>query len=404
VIITALVRYFENKKYFAKEAGNIQDEAVHRIYSKNLTNIAENLLGMPAEAREALIDEMNTKIYEEEIDRMEVAGTPDDAHKQYLMKLREELHRIKLPDYQLETNDYQLKKLRPISCLMNGAATTPDFTTFDKRLIKICEVLGATPEEAQKISREVFVYEFTRVYLPLPIFTALEQKSLASIETKDIPLSSVPEELAQMVSAQRSRDTEGARIALMAPKFSSFQDLLGQLRDKFIITNAVRQGAFLTVVTAIVAFSGMLDGLSPIEQLLGLAAIVFVSVYVAYPWLFLAHTEGDRPGRPVQGPEFSGLPEVGAEPEIEGLLTPRADGQTRRDERNMSEAVADREEEIESSDLSKDDIDPSGDDQIGIPINKPNPVSGRRLQRRGVIGDFRTTVVNLDEVFREASE
>ncbi|VTV14946.1 hypothetical protein WDL1CHR_05407 [Variovorax sp. WDL1] len=485
----SLVRYFENKDYAISEASNLQDEAVHRYYSKDLTDFATNLLDKPAQDREDLIDENNFEIYGREVKRLATMGPLDEAHALYLAKLREEYQRAGKPaklrqlwreykkdpgsfgpqrlaeladlekeldvykkprelarlmkrprrlkdheelllkedvardfkhlqklrqkhalseaeekileklEYEFNPTDDELEKFRPISCLMNDKAVKYDFTNFDKRLRRICRRVGATKEERQKISREVFIREFTLAYFPNPIFTKLEREVLTSMNAMNLSLASNYEEMVEAVDEQRRKDTEGMRLSLVPPKFSSFNDFLSQLTQKFLLTNALRQGAFFTVVAAVVGNSDLLDGLGPWEQMLGLATIVYLSVFLAYPGLFLGHTEGDKPGQAVEGPGFTGLTQFGAEKPPTQVDTPRGNTPT-RGERSINE----NDDRIESSDLSEADILPqdssqgrsesSSDDEVRIPVSKPGVDSrnNKTLKRQHA-------VVNLDKIF-----
>jgi hypothetical protein len=273
----------------------------------------------------------------------------DDKHKKILqalekdvgaqigmwLKLREKQERQGLShtekknlmhlQYEFE-NDSKPSRLPPMSSLWSDARV-PDFTCFDEKIMKTCEQLYAHfPEEIhQALKKELYVYEFVRAYLPLPL-TPVEQAVVDSIGQRERQVN--PSEFLGMwpkeVEEQRLRDSARPRFKLGVVSMGA--NFLEQFCRKMWLTNAARQIVFGFVLGGLILMSPLLEGMDDFTQIVLANMIVAMLVMMAYPMLYMMHNEGMSRSRPVQGPGARGiLPPLQEDaPEaIEDVNTPR---------------------------------------------------------------------------------
>ena len=259
-------------------------------------------------------------------------------------------NRLKNLEYEFDDNT-QLKTpvLRPISDLQIGILNAPDFTRFDRVAQAACRFRDAgalTKEEREQIVQELFVYEFVRTYLPLPMLTSLEDKVMAAVsrEKPHILPSELMQTLASQVAEKRSEATAPLRIRLdFFPRSgTSWIETWERIGRQALITNAARQNAVATAVGAVRPLMSFLPQGSDENTQFAIGNLMAASaIALAYSGLILGHMEGASPGRPIERPGAQGLRRLRKELDVpEEVTTPRGrnPGQQASDDRNLSEA------------------------------------------------------------------
>lgn len=254
-------------------------------------------------------------------------------------------------------------RLPPISTLTLGSSNNiaRNFASLDKDIAGIIRKrhtpLNKTDHE--RVVKELFVYEFVKTYLPLPIFTELEHQTIISNKKKGIlPIESL-QSLHAEIEARRLEATEGPRIKVHAAPWLDTADATKRLARSMLLSDGSRQSVFLGAVGFFVFMSGWLAEWSKegeTEAVILPNLLVATATVVGYMALYLAHVEGARSGR-VERPGFQAhFPPIREQEQTE-LLTPRPHNpeEEQSDRRAISEAY--------SSDASGSD---SGSDRDSI--------------------------------------
>jgi hypothetical protein len=236
-----------------------------------------------------------------------------------------EMENLRYLQYEFD-DTIQLKPLPPMSSLWSDAHV-PDFTSFDKKIMKTCRQLRAhLPRETRlALKKELYVYEFVRAYLPLPL-TPVEQAVVDSIGQRERQVN--PSELLGMLAKEaeelRLRDSAPLRQKLGVVSIGT--NFLEQFGRKMWLTNAARLMLIVFVLGGLDLMSSLLEGMDDFTQIVLANMIVAMLVMMAYPMLYMMHNEGMSRSRPVQGPGARGvLPPLREDtPEaVENVNTPR---------------------------------------------------------------------------------
>lgn len=252
--------------------------------------------------------------------------------KQKSQKLNHiEIENLRYLQYEFD-DTIQLKpaRLPPMSSLWSDVRV-PDFTSFDKKIMKTCRQLHAhLPREIrQALKKELYLYEFVRACLPLPL-TPVEQAVMDSIGQKAGQV--IPTELLGMFSQaseqQRSRDSAPLcfKVGVLSIATSAANNFFQQFGRKMLVTDAARLMVFGFILAGLILISSLLEGMDPFTQTVLVNMIVAMLVMMVYPMLYMMHNEGLSRSRPVQGPGARGtLPPLQEDaPEaIEDVNTPR---------------------------------------------------------------------------------
>ncbi|NDZ15788.1 hypothetical protein C7T35_36740 [Variovorax sp. WS11] len=245
--------------------------------------------------------------------------------------------------------DLRPARLRPMSSLGTDIQDTRDFTTFDRaidRKLRRHPELKEDEEKRQQIVQEKFVYEFQRLYLPLPIVTRVEKDTLASIRKEEpgILPSQLTQKWIERTAQKRADDTEGVRIRLtfLPTSVPSWRDVIQRLERPILVTDTARQNVWFILLALLFVLSDLLkDSDETTQSVLG-NLIAGMIIQALYPLLILVHTEGASPEQLVERPGAQGLSSIVENPrKMEEVTTPRGAGpQTLRDDRDYSEGAA----------------------------------------------------------------
>ncbi|MDR6860054.1 hypothetical protein [Variovorax guangxiensis] len=258
-------------------------------------------------------------------------------------------------------------RLRPMSSLGTKIQDTRDFTSFDRvidRKLRRHPELRGDEKTRQQIVQEEFVYEFQRLYLPLPILTRIEEDSLASIrkEEPDILPSQLTQKWVERIAQKRADDTEGVRIRLtfLPASVPSWRDVIQRLERSILVTDTARQNLWFILMALLICLDGLLEDSDETTRMVLGNLMAGMIIQALYPLLILNHSEGASPEQPVERPGAQGLSSIVENPrKMAELTTPRGAGpQTRRDDRNYSEGAAQSRQADEYIELQQNGTPP----------------------------------------------
>lgn len=254
-----------------------------------------------------------------------------------------------------------------MSSLGTKIQDTRDFTSFDRvidRKLRRHPELRGDEKTRQQIVQEEFVYEFQRLYLPLPILTRIEEDSLASIrkEEPDILPSQLTQKWVERIAQKRADDTEGVRIRLtfLPASVPSWRDVIQRLERSILVTDTARQNLWFILMALLICLDGLLEDSDETTRMVLGNLMAGMIIQALYPLLILNHSEGASPEQPVERPGAQGLSSIVENPrKMAELTTPRGAGpQTRRDDRNYSEGAAQSRQADEYIELQQNGTPP----------------------------------------------